>query len=236
MRRPKRIFSNVLLLALLLLVAFGAFWLGLVPQRLNPLSPVSLDEPNAWFIDFRLAALKRDPAQCQVVLREPHIKAAPIADSGIKNGCGWVNAVRITEIGGADMSVDKLTCDASAALALWVEYEVQPAAVDMFGSRVARIQHLGTYACRNIVGNRKWRKLRSQHSLANAIDIASFRLEDGTQISVAQDWRGRGRKAQFLRAVHDGACRYFRVAIGPDFNVAHRDHFHYDRGVLRTCK
>ncbi|MGI9402985.1 MAG: extensin family protein [Hyphomicrobium sp.] len=236
MRSPGRNFLCALLAALILLVGFGAFWLGLVPQRWNPLSPVSLDEPDAWFIDFRLAALRRDAAMCQVVLREPHIKATPIADSGIKKGCGWVNAVYISHVGDIDMSVGKLTCEASAALALWVEHEVQPVATDMFGSRVASIQHLGTYACRNIVGNPKWSKWRSQHALANAIDIASFRLENGTQISVAQDWRGSGHKARFLRAVHNGACLYFRVAIGPDFNSAHWNHFHYDRGVLRTCK
>jgi len=236
MRRPGRIFLCTLLAALLILVGFGAFWLGFVPQRWNPLSPLSLDEPDAWFIDFRLAALRRDPALCQVVLREPHIKATPIADNGINKGCGWVNAMHISQAGGADMSVGKLTCEASAALTLWVEHEVQPAALNMFGSSVVSIQHMGTYACRNIVGNPKWREWRSQHALANAIDIASFQLEDGTQISVAQDWRGRDRKARFLRAVHDGACRYFRVAIGPDFNVAHRDHFHYDRGILRTCE
>ena len=236
MRRAGRNFLCVLLAALILLVGFGAFWMGFVPQRWNPLSPVSLDEPDAWFIDFRLAALRRDPKMCRVVLREPHITAKPIADSGIKNGCGWVNAVNISQVGGVEMSVGKLTCEASAALALWVEHELQPLAKNMFGSPVVSIQHFGTYACRNIVGNVKWSKWRSQHSLANAIDIAGFRLEDGTQISVAQDWRGRGRKGQFLRAAHDGACRYFRVAIGPDFNVAHRDHFHYDRGVLRTCE
>ena len=235
MRHPGRVFQYALLAALLLFVGIGAFWLGFVPQRWNPLSPVSLDEPDAWFIDFRLAALKRDPESCQVVLREPHIKATPIVDRGIKKGCGWVNAVHIREVGGANIGVGRLTCEASAALALWVEHEVQPLAINMFGSQVASIQHLGTYACRNIVGNSKWSKWRSQHSLANAIDIAGFRLEDGTQISVATDWRGGSRKARFLRTIHDGACRYFRVAIGPNFNAAHRDHFHYDRGVLHTC-
>ena len=51
-----------------------------------------------------------------------------------------------------------------------------------------------------------------------------------------EDWKGTGREATFLRAVHARACRYFRVAIGPDFNEAHWNHFHYDRGIMRTCK
>ncbi|MGI9478102.1 MAG: extensin family protein, partial [Hyphomicrobiaceae bacterium] len=32
------------------------------------------------------------------------------------------------------------------------------------------------------------------------------------------------------------ACHYFRVALSPAFNAAHRDHFHFDRGILWTCQ
>ena len=78
--------------------------------------------------------------------------------------------------------------------------------------------------------------MRSQHALANAVDIGGFRLENGLEINVARDWKGDDREARFLRAVHERACRYFRVAIGPDFNAAHWNHFHYDRGVMKTCR
>jgi hypothetical protein len=113
---------------------------------------------------------------------------------------------------------------------------VQPLALAVFGSRVAALQDMGTYSCRNIVGNEPWAKMRRQHALANALDIGGFRLEDGRQISVAKDWKGKGPEARFLRAAHERACRYFRVAIGPDFNPAHANHLHYDRGIFKTCK
>ena len=32
------------------------------------------------------------------------------------------------------------------------------------------------------------------------------------------------------------ACRYFRVAIGPEFNEAHWNHLHFDRGIFARCK
>jgi hypothetical protein len=32
------------------------------------------------------------------------------------------------------------------------------------------------------------------------------------------------------------ACKYFRVAIGPEFNAAHWNHLHLDRGVFERCK
>jgi len=53
---------------------------------------------------------------------------------------------------------------------------------------------------------------------------------------VLKDWRGQTPEAEFLRLAHAGACNYFRVALGPEFNRAHRDHFHLDRGILSTCK
>jgi len=36
--------------------------------------------------------------------------------------------------------------------------------------------------------------------------------------------------------VRDGACRFFDVVLGPDYNDAHRDHFHLDMGAYRACR
>jgi hypothetical protein len=144
--------------------------------------------------------------------------------------------VRIGKVGDAELGVSSLTCEAAAALALWVEYEVQPVALATFGARVVGLEDMGTYACRNIIGNNTWTKMRSQHALANAVDIGGFKLDNGETISVAHDWKGHDRKARFLRAVHGRACRYFRVALSPDYNKAHWNHFHLDRGVFTRCK
>jgi hypothetical protein len=32
------------------------------------------------------------------------------------------------------------------------------------------------------------------------------------------------------------AFKYFRVAIGPNFNAAHWNHIHLDRGVFIGCR
>jgi len=236
MCRPGRIILRTLLAALLLATVFAAFWLGLVPQRFSPFAPISLDEPPSWFVDLRLAALRRDRALCQAVLHEPHIAATPVPDSPIKDGCGWTNAVRLTAVGGAALGVDKLTCEEAAALTLWMEYEVQPLAQAAFASRVAGLEDMGAYECRNIIGNNTWTNMRSQHALANAIDISGFRLADGRVITVAKDYKGSGPEAAFLHAAHMRACKYFRVAIGPEFNAAHWNHLHLDRGAFMRCK
>jgi hypothetical protein len=113
---------------------------------------------------------------------------------------------------------------------------VQPLAMEMFGKRVASLGDMGTYDCRNIVGNPFWKGVRSQHATANALDISGFTLEDGRNINVLRDWNDKGQEGKFLHEAHRRACRYFRVTLGPEFNEAHRNHFHLDRGLLWTCK
>jgi hypothetical protein len=236
MRRFGRTFLLLVLVLLLAASGLAALWLGLVPQRYSPLAPISLDERPGWFVNYRLAALRRDKDRCRALLASPQLAATPIADKPISNGCGWSNAVRMTSAGGAELGAARISCEMAAALALWIAYEVQPRALSAFGARVVAIGDMGTYACRNIIGSKAFSKMRSQHALANAVDIATFRLENGKVISVARNWKGRDREARFLHDVHERACGYFRVALGPEYNSAHHDHFHFDRGVFTRCK
>lgn len=235
MRRRHTVARSSLFM-LFIAALFGAFWLGLVPQRFSPFSPIALDRPANWFIDPRIAALRHDPALCRAVLKAPYILARPIPDRPVRNGCGWTNGVAVQSAGSAEIGLNPVTCEAAVAFALWVNYDVQPLAKSILGSRVTRIHDMGTYSCRNIVGNVMWKDFRSQHASANAIDVGGFTLEDGRRISVLKDWRGSGPASRFLHEVHDRACRYFRVTLGPDFNAAHKDHFHLDRGFLASCK
>jgi hypothetical protein len=235
----RRVGETIKILFLLLLIGaglIGAFWFGLVPQRYSPFPPLSLEHRPGWFVDPQLAMLRRDSALCQSVLKQPHIDATPIADQPMKNGCGISNGVKFQSIGGVKLGVGQISCEMAAALTLWVEHEVQASAMARFGKRVASIEDMGTYDCRNIVGNAFFSHRRSQHATANAIDIGSFTLEDGKRISVLKDWNGKGPEAQFLRDVHDRACSYFRVALSPEYNVAHKNHFHFDRGLGWICQ
>ena len=93
--------------------------------------------------------------------------------------------------------------------------------------------------CRRLYGrdSGSW----SEHARANAVDIAGFTLADGTRISVAGDWEEEGARGRFLKEVRDGACRLFATVLSPDYNAAHRDHFHLDqagRGAMgwRACR
>lgn len=226
-----------IILGILAVVGVAAlFRFGLVPWWLNPLPAIDLSQSNLWFVDWRLAAIRSNPDLCRRILVAPHIEAQPIADSPLRDGCGWVNAVRMSTAGGVRAGFDKLTCESAVALALWLENDLQEAARAHLGQRVTAVQSFGTFSCRNIIGNPLWKAWRSQHATANAVDIGGFTLADGRRISVKGAWHGNGPEARFLRDAHASACRYFRVVLGPEFNAAHHDHFHFDRGPLMRCK
>ena len=59
---------------------------------------------------------------------------------------------------------------------------------------------------------------------------------------MVRDWDSAdARKAAFLRDIRDGACGMFTTVLSPDYNAAHRDHFHLDqanRGMMgwRACR
>ncbi|MEQ1614041.1 MAG: extensin family protein, partial [Hyphomicrobiaceae bacterium] len=42
------------------------------------------------------------------------------------------------------------------------------------------------------------------------------------------DVASQSRRAQFLRAAHDTACKIFGTTLGPETNLAHKNHFHVD--------
>ena len=127
-----------------------------------------------------------------------------------------------------------LSCRAAVSLALWERHVLAPAAQKYFGQNVATLEHFGSYSCRNVYGRAN--ATRSQHATAEALDVAGFVLEDGQRIRVLKDWEEGGEKAAFLKEIRTGACRFFDAVLSPDYNGAHRDHFHFDRGPYRACR
>lgn len=236
MRARRLIWRGFLTLVVVAAVAL-VFRQGWLPARYTPLPALDLDHPLPLIHDWQLAELRKDRRLCQYTIDSSNkLTARAVPDNPISKGCGWRNAVHAAAFGRVSFTAARMSCPVAAALAMWVAYDVQPLAHRIFGQRVVRMQNMGVYSCRNIIGSRFWKNRRSEHATANAVDIGGFRLEDGTRISVRRDWNRPGRKSEFLRAVHLAACRYFRVVLGPDFNAAHKNHFHFDRGALYTCR
>jgi hypothetical protein len=195
------------------------------PERL-PWTAVTLQQPIGPFTAVKLAALADDTPQCLALLDFAAVGYVP-AKPATMDICTNAGAIDLTTGATWAPKPPGVTCPVAAALHLWQERIVAPAAQKHFGQKVVSLDHLGSFNCRRIADSPNW----SQHATANAIDIAGFTLADGTSIRVREDWNGAPAKAAFLRQVRDGACRVFTTTLSPDYNEAHADHFHLDQAA-----
>ena len=75
------------------------------------------------------------------------------------------------------------------------------------------------------------------NATANAIDISGFVLADGRRITVLGNWvGGTPAEREFLRAIHASACKRFGMVLGPNYNAAHRNHFHIEHTPGGPCR
>ena len=118
-------------------------------------------------------------------------------DRPIQNGCGITNAIEMSATSVAFNNGFVATCPLAATYAIFEADVLQPVAMKHFGQAVARVDHWGTYACRN--RNNRMAGPRSEHATGNAIDIAGFTLADGRKISVLDGWHGKSDERAFLQ-------------------------------------
>jgi hypothetical protein len=222
-----------LALALMLLVAAGRI---AVPPELNPFAPLDIRDAPGFLTSFKVARARADPDLCRAVLDRAGLRFEPVPDQVTGEGCGFAGAGRIARLSRATLSSPVvLSCRAALALALYERHGLAAAARTHLGSPVARIEHMGTYSCRNI--NHAPTGRRSRHATADAIDIGGFVLADGRRLTLIGDWASEdAARAAFLREARDAACRWFDVTLSPFYNALHRDHFHLDMGGGRACR
>lgn len=228
-----RVLLVILLLCALPVVAVWRGWID-VPPRWNPWAPLDVRaEPNL-LTSFKLSRLENDPALCDQALASSTLRYSRQADSPASARCPLSNTLRIQ---GGDVALSSsflASCPLAVAYALFEYHSLQPTAEAVLGQRVTRIDHLGSFACRNMY-NRSEGRL-SQHASANALDIAGFRLANGQRIDLLKDWNDPGEKGRFLKEVQQAACKHFNTVLGPEYNAAHRNHFHLDMGLWRVCR
>lgn len=232
---------RVVVVAALAATALILFALFRPPPQDLPWAPLVLDQPIGRFTSGKLVKLGEDAQSCAALLKSSGLKFDMIPPHGTEQ-CRVDDAVRlrptqpILSLGPASVAP---SCPVVAGLIVWQTQVVQPQAQRVFGKSIVRVENLGSYSCRRLYGRSQGGY--SEHATANAIDIGAFVLSDGTRISVLRDWVGKGPKARFLHGVRDGACRVFSTVLSPDYNAAHRDHFHIDmadRGKFgwRACR
>lgn len=229
----------MIVLALLVTIVAGALYAirsGAidVPPDWNPWAQLDVNAQPNFLTRYKLDRLSKSSEQCQQVLATTGIEYARLDNRVTGPACGFFNAVRIEKTSSRVGKSFSLSCRAAVSLALWERHVLEPAAQKHFGQKVATLEHFGSYSCRNVYGRAN--ATRSQHATAEALDVAGFVLADGKRIRVVEDWQMGSQDAEFLRELRTGACRFFDAVLSPDYNAAHRDHFHFDRGPYRACR
>lgn len=144
--------------------------------------------------------VKAARASCEILLNGKFVKYRFLEP--IKQGaCGTPAPIALQSAGKAEIAFPSpltINCETAAALADWIDNDVQPAAKEAFGVQVKRLQSASSYSCRHRYGRKDapW----SEHASANAIDIFGFVLADGRTIKVAEAWGPTERDAKIAAA------------------------------------
>lgn len=222
-----------------LLVLAGLLGAGLLgyhnlPPHLNPLAPLALDDPPGWLTSFKLRRLTAD--QCASLLAEANrrrlIASRPVADS--EGSCPLRNVVRVANFGSVQLSSSFLaSCPLALSSALYIEQQAKPLTRQLMASDLRQIDHLGSFACRNIYHRPDAR--RSEHATAEALDIAAFRLANGERVTVLNGWKAATTQP-WLKAMLEASCGYYGNGLGPEYNAAHANHFHLGMRGFGLCR
>src|SRR5215472_7714816 len=179
------------------------------------------------------------PSACRLRLTA-ELAIAPSLPALVGPGeCAVDDVVRLEAVRLADKTQVAVTppailrCSFAEAIVHWVRQDVVPA-VRSLGGALRSIDNFAAYDCRGrnrIIGARL-----SEHGKANALDIRSFKLANGTVVeltdpTVAKDFRERVRK---------DTCARFSTVLGPGSDGYHENHVHVDlaerAGGHRMCQ
>ena len=224
--------KHIAALIILAVLALGYAYVKWAPDRYDITAPLDVTDTPTFLTPYKFQLMST--RTCFAALDKAGVEYERLIDRQTGKGCGFEGAALVKKTTVPWIEPVSLTCPMAAALVMWELHDLQPAAEERFGKRVAVIENYGSYACRNI--NNRRGGARSQHATANAIDISGFTLEGGKAIVVRRDWGGRDDEAKFLKKLHRTGCFYFNTVLGPEYNDLHQDHFHFDQGAWRACR
>jgi hypothetical protein len=233
--KARHIFAGAIVAVLVIgtWVALRTRPMPLIPANWRPWGDVELDEEPTLLARFQIARLENNNSACFAALDRSGLEYAQLPDRPLERGCGVEARTQIVRSRYAYSSGFEAPCALVAAL-YWYEQRLGVLAREHLGRKIARIEHYGTYACRNIYNRTESR--RSAHATARAIDISGFRLDDGSSVSVLRDWGKDTARGRFLIEARDEACRFFGIVLSPAYNEAHANHFHLELGRFGLCR
>ncbi len=206
-----------------------------LPDEWNPTAPLRISDPVTALTGWKLNRAVASQDQCLAVL-DGFAALRPLAPLEETEQCFIRDRVELRGVGQAGLSPIETRCAIALRMAMWEQHSVQPAAAEILGQSISRINHIGSYNCRVMRTASGPSTRMSTHATADAIDIAGFELADGSRIRLLDDWESAGPQAEFLRSVRDGACNWFSLTLSPDYNRLHADHFHLQSTGWGLCR
>jgi len=209
------------------------------PPEIGGSPPASAEDAVDQSADKKKPDVPPPPSACFTRLRElAAVKQMP--DINQAGGCGAIDVVQLEAVILPDdkrVSVEPapiFRCEMAAAVTDWIREELAPVVAATLGSPLRAVENFDSFSCR---GRNRVRGARlSEHGKANALDIRSVKLMDGTSAQptdphIAKDFRDSMRK---------GACERFKTVLGPGSDGYHEDHIHVDlaerRSGYRLCQ
>ncbi len=209
-------------------------------QRLVPSNPMMVGYPrfSTPMSNADASGMPASEVQCRRELKKLRVDyedLSPINDGG---SCQIAYPVKLRGLSGSiDMKpAATLSCEMALAFASWTKDELAPGARKRYWSGVKTIHQGSSYSCRRIAGT----SVASEHSKGNALDVMRIELKNGRDIKVEKQGLFAFRARGLLNTVRADGCSYFTTVLGPGYNKAHADHFHFDiknrRNGYRACR
>jgi hypothetical protein len=195
--------------------------------RERPSGPITLVAPTP-----------PETQQCFTDLTRAEVRFSSLPDRDFGGGCIVTGAVQLLDIGVPVTGLKSMRCPLARTFTSWVHNAVAPAAWQVLGSELVKVETFGTYSCRGVIGRGATGAAKlSEHGLGNAVDVSGFLLKDGRRITIERDWNSDDPKVrEFIQAIHKSACRRFQTVLSPNYNAAHYNHLHLDMGRGPFCR
>jgi hypothetical protein len=228
----RRLFYKAIITVALSILGWQAFNF-LTPPQHNPFKPLDLTIQPGIVTGFKLDSLGSNKPACFALLDQAGVKYTRTDRPSDNPESGIVDGLTLDQSLTTYSGTVTVSCRLAATLHMWERHVVLPAAQELFGQGVKRIETMGSYQCRRVNNAKEGRW--SEHARGDALDVGGFILDDDTRISVEDDFRSPTAKGEFLRRVRAKACGLFSTTLGPDYNALHENHLHLDMGPYTIC-
>ncbi len=170
---------------------------------------------------------------CTTELAAKGVNFEPLGNVTLE-GCELAGAIKLnsvaTALGEVRISGEPtMLCSFARQFTSWVRDVGAPLTFAYTAQKLMTIETGPGLVCRTRY-NKPGEKV-SEHAKGNAIDIASFRLDDKTRILVKQSPSDSQVSRDLVRTFRATGCGYFTTILGPGSNAAHEEHLHFDHGM-----